>query len=85
MISKESKSNFNMLKAAFSNDDVAMVLCKDKKGRKFEAICTVQSNPDNPDENRYIPFALMITPTFYPLMNRLQPPALYGEWTWDDD
>lgn len=86
MIGKESKANFKTLMMAAKNEDVSIVSCKDAKGREFQALCVLgMIDPDKP-EYAYLPFALMMTPSLYSLMNKLEPPKnLKGEWIWDDD
>ena len=38
------------------------------------------------DDYVYLPFGLMLTPSLYSLMNKLQPPSnLKGTWIWDDN
>jgi hypothetical protein len=84
MISRECVSNFKTLQSAFDNKDVAVVLCKDSKGKEVQTLCIVQ---EHEGEIYYMPFAFMLTPAFYPLIKRLKPPPLYGQWEtpWDDD
>jgi len=86
MIQKECVRNFHTLVKACKEDDVSVVLCKDAKGREFQTICVLYQDPSDPDVSCYLPFALMVNPTFYPLLNKLHPPdRLKGEWMWTDD
>lgn len=86
MISLETKFNFNTLLAAAKEEDLAVVSCEDAKGKQFDVLVAVCPDIENLDEYAYIPFALMLTPNLYPLINRLQPPdKLKGRWVWDDD
>ena len=84
MIKEECVRNFKTLKKAMESGDVAVVLCKDLKGREVQTICVVYDNPDNPDETCYMPFGMMINPSFYSLLNKLLPPEnLKGKWMWN--
>jgi len=86
MIGQESQMNFQTLIKAVKNDDVALVSCKDAKGRQFDVLAIVSLNGANLDEYIYIPFAVMATPSLYPLFNKIKPPeTLQGEWFWYDD
>tara|TARA_R110001592_G_scaffold175527_3_gene414834 strand:+ start:2402 stop:2683 length:282 start_codon:yes stop_codon:yes gene_type:complete len=85
MISKESQRNFRELMRAVSQGDISVVECKDKKGRDFQVLCALVHQPDI-DEYEYIPFGFMLTPGFYPLMNRIEPPEnLKGRWSWPQE
>ena len=84
MIQKEAAANFTTFVTAAANEDVALVACKDAKGREFQTLCIVAQTMD--EDYVYLPFALMITPSLYPLMGKVKPPDnLKGEWIWDDD
>lgn len=84
MISDQSQQNFNTLRRAFSRGDVSVVACKDSKGKEYQVLCTLSHDPEM--GYTYTPFALMITPSFYPLINKIQPPeSLHGDWDWRDD
>jgi hypothetical protein len=71
------------MKAA-KNEDISLVSCTDSKGRDFQVLCVLApAGPEGGDV--YIPFGMMITPTLYPLINKLQPPdALKGDWMWEE-
>ena len=80
MISKESQRNFRELMRAVSQGDINIVECTDHKGKSYQVICALSYDPDLA-EYEYTPFGFMITPSFYPLMNRIQPPEnLKGKW-----
>ena len=84
MISKESEINFNTIVLAASNGDMSVVSCKDAKGREFDVLCVLASSIDN-DGYAYVPFAVMLTPAIYPLMQKIKPPeSLKGDWLWDE-
>lgn len=82
MISQESQRNFRELLRAVISGDITVVECKDRKGKNYQVICALFSDPDT-DEYEYVPFGFMLTPTFYSLMNRIEPPEhLKGSWEW---
>lgn len=84
MIREECAANFETFLRAAANNDVALVATKDAKGRDFQTLCIVAQTMD--DDYVYLPFGLMLTPSLYSLMNKLQPPAnLKGTWIWDDE
>lgn len=84
MIQDECATNFETFLKAASNGDVALVSTKDAKGREFQTLCIVAQTMD--DDYVYLPFGFMLSPSFYSLMNKLQPPEnLKGTWIWDDD
>ena len=86
MIGSESQYNFQTFVVAANNDDVALVACKDDKGRKFDVLTVVAHDANNFDNYVYIPFAVMINPSLYPLLNKTKPPeTLHGEWGWTND
>ena len=86
MIGKESKANFKTLMDAAKNDDISVVSCKDAKGREFQVLCVLGLVDSSVPKYAYLPFALMMTPSLYSLMNKIEPPeSLKGEWVWDDD
>ena len=85
MIGKESEANFQTMLLAARNKDISIVSCTDAKGREFEVLCVLASVAEE-EGYVYIPFGLMLTPSLYPLMNKLDPPPqLKGEWLWDDE
>ena len=84
MIQEETKTNFNTLVLAAKNDDLSLVSCKDSKGRAIEvlAICTPTTDGT---EYAYLPFAVLISPSIYPLLNKISPPDnLKGVWFWNE-
>jgi len=84
MISQETKKNFSTLQRAFSRGDVSIVSCKDSKGREHQMVCAL-CHDEPTGTYKYVPFAFMITPSFYSLVNKIQPPDnLQGEWGWDN-
>ena len=83
MIGEEVAANFETFMRAAKNGDIALVSCTDKKGREYQVLSVVATGVE---KYAYLPFAMMITPAFYPLVNKLNPPTkLKGEWLWDDD
>jgi len=83
MISKESQFNFDTMIRAASNDDVAVVSCKDSKGRVFEVLCVVAE--ESSGDYAYLPFGMMINTPLHSLMNKIKPPEnLKGTWYWDE-
>ena len=86
MIGSESKYNFETLMKAAINDDVALVSCKDAKGRNFDVLAVVAHDASNFNNYVYIPFAIMVNPSIYSLLNKIHPPeTLIGEWGWSND
>jgi hypothetical protein len=84
MIKDECAYNFKTFLRAAKNGDIALVSTKDAKGRDIQTLCIVAQTLD--DDYVYMPFGIMISPSLYPLINKLQPPStLKGEWIWDDD
>ena len=84
MIKKECQRNFETFVQAIKRDDIAVVLCKNAKGKEFQTLCVVFENPDDPNKTCYTPFGFMANPTFYPLLNSLSPPEnLKGDWMWE--
>ena len=84
MIRQESAANFNTMVKATKNNDLSVVSCRDAKGREFDVLCVLAMCPNG--TYIYMPFGLMMTPSLYPLLNKLQPPDnLKGEWFWDDE
>ena len=84
MISKESQYNFDTMVKAVSNNDIAIVSCKDSKGREFEVLCVVTENTDG--GYVYLPFGMMLNQPLYSLMNKIKPPDnLKGEWYWNEE
>jgi len=82
MITPETQENFKTLQRAFSRGDVSVVACKDSKGKEYPVLCALSYDPQT-EEYTYIPFALMISRTFHPLLNKLYPPEnLHGNWAW---
>ena len=83
MIEQDCAANFETFMRAAKNGDIALVSCQDAKGRELQVLTVVATGIDN---YAYLPFAIMMTPPLYPLMNKIQPPEkLKGEWLWDDD
>ena len=83
MISEESKKNFTTLQRAFSRGDVSIVHCEDSKGRSNQMLCAL-CHDEPTGTYKYVPFAIMITPSFYPFVNKLMPTSkLKGEWGWE--
>lgn len=91
MISESSARNFDILQWAMANNEddpnhingAAIVECKADKGRTFQVLCVVH---DSDEGTFYTPYALMLTGSLFPLMNKLQPPEnLKGTWVWDED
>mgnify|MGYP005670779135 CR=1 FL=1 len=85
------QKNFeNLIFAAQQTDEdpchpngLAVVICKDFKGRSFPVLCLVFDHQD--EGTFYTPYALMIDQTIAPLINKLVPPeGLKGEWTWKE-
>ncbi len=56
------KVNFNQLKEAFANDNVALMSCTDKtNGEQLTAICAVNRGMgENGNEYEFVPFAFMV-------------------------
>lgn len=83
MIQDECAANFQTFLRAAKNEDIALVSCKDAKGREFQVLCIVAQHADG---WVYLPFGLMNTPSIYSLINKIKPPSnLKGEWIWNDD
>jgi len=84
MIGKECQSNFNTFMLACKADDVSLVACKDSKGREFQVLC-ILAPIEGTEEYVYLPFAFMITPTLYTLVNKVKPfDNLKGDWVWEE-
>ena len=86
MIELESQMNFETLMRAAKNGDISLVSCKDAKGRKFDVVAVLAMSGPLLEDYTYIPFAIMVNPSLYPLFKKIKPPeTLKGEWVWDDD
>jgi hypothetical protein len=88
MISESSARNFKILQWAMTTNEeepnhkngVALVECQADKGRTFQVLCVVH---DSDEGTFYTPYALMLTGSLFPLMNKLRPPEnLRGAWVW---
>lgn len=86
MIQQESQMNFTTFMKAAKNGDISLVSCKDAKGREFDVVAVLCHDGNNLDNYVYMPFAVMVSSSLYPLMNKINPPeTLKGKWIWDDD
>lgn len=77
--------NYSLLKQAFERRNTCIVVCTDEEGRKYNVICSLNSNEDSQgsDSWTYAPFAIMVGSSIRPLMDSLKPPrALRGTWGW---
>jgi len=61
------KANFDQLKKAFANDDVALMSCTDRtNGEQLTAICAVNRGVgEKSDEYEFVPFAFMVMESPY--------------------
>jgi hypothetical protein len=86
LIQPETKLNFQTFLAAANNGDVSLVACTDAKGREFNVLSILTLLSPEYKEEGYMPFAILLGPSLYPLMNKIKPPdTLKGEWIWNED
>ena len=66
-IVQQHKSNFDTLRQAFENGDVALLECQLKS--TGESVAVVTAINDNGDDYGFVPFAMMFNGNPYELLN----------------